>query len=528
MKTDNPAPMPPRRPVVLIILDGFGVNPGKENNAVYLARTPNLDHYFGHTSHTTLQASGPAVGVPDGQMGNSEIGHMTLGCGCILRQDIVRIDDAIHNGEFFDNPALLDAVNQARERQRPLHLLGLVSDGGVHSSLDHLLALIQLAKQHGVKPLLHMVTDGRDTAPKSALTYLHRIEPVLHEAGGAIATVMGRYYAMDRDKRWERTELAWRAIIHGEGQKTSSAETGLRSAYAAGDSDEFIRPCILPGWEAPQAGDPMISFNFRKDRPQQIVAALGKPDFDGFDRGDAPLFGITIMMPYDPSLKMPAAFQPERPPVTLAEVISNHGLKQFHCAETEKYPHVTYFFNGGHHEPYVGETQLLIPSPKVATYDLKPSMSADKISAAVVQTIEEKQYGFILVNFANGDMVGHTAKPEAVIEAVEALDTEVGKILESAQRHGYSVILTADHGNCEEMVDPITGAPHTQHTLYPVPCLIMDKSGWQLSCQGGLANIAPTVLQLMGIEQPQQMTSSSLLLKPVELPQAQINLRGAA
>jgi len=518
----------PRRPVVLIILDGFGVNPCKENNAIYMANTPRLDYYFSHYPHTTLQASGHAVGVPDGQMGNSEIGHMTLGCGSIIKQDIMRIDAAIDSGEFFENPAFIDALLKAKLTERPLHLLGLVSDGGVHSSLKHLLALFKLCKRYAVKPLLHMITDGRDTAPKSALTYLHQIEPVLHECGGAIATIMGRYYAMDRDNRWDRVELAWRAIVHGKGQHTHSAETTLRSAYAAGDSDEFLRPAVLPTWQMPLPGEPLISFNFRKDRPRQIVQALGGPEFDGFDRGKAPLFKVTTMMPYDKASGMAFAYQPERPDVTLGEILSNQGLRQFHCAETEKYPHVTYFFNGGQFDPYAGETQLLIPSPKVATYDQKPSMSADKVADAVIHAIEENQYSFILVNFANGDMVGHTAKPDAVIEAIETLDREAGRVMDAAMAHDYSVLLTADHGNCEELIDPITGAPHTQHTLYPVPCLIIDEQAWQLSCAGGLANVAPTILQMMGLEQPMTMTASSLLLKPLAKPAEQTPLRGAA
>jgi 2,3-bisphosphoglycerate-independent phosphoglycerate mutase len=518
----------PRRPVVLIILDGFGVNPSKENNAIYMANTPRLDYYFSHYPHTTLQASGHAVGVPDGQMGNSEIGHMTLGCGDIIKQDIMRIDAAIATGEFFENPAFIDALLKAKLTNRPLHLLGLVSDGGVHSSLNHLLALIKLCKRYAVKPLLHMITDGRDTAPKSALTFLHQVEPVLHESGGAIATVMGRYYAMDRDNRWDRIELAWRAIVHGKGQHMYSAETALRSAYAAGDGDEFIRPVILPTWQAPQPGEPMISFNFRKDRPRQIVKALGSSEFASFDRGEAPVFKITAMMPYDNSGEMPFAYRPEQPAITLGKVLSDLGLRQFHCAETEKYPHVTYFFNGGRFDPYIGETQVLIPSPKVATYDMKPSMSADKVADAVVHAIRENVYSFILVNFANGDMVGHTAKPDAVIEAIETLDREAGRVIDAAVAQDYSVLLTADHGNCEELIDPVTGAPHTQHTLYPVPCLIVDEQAWQLSCRGGLANVAPTVLQLMGIEQPAAMTARSLLLKALGKHIATTSLRGAA
>jgi 2,3-bisphosphoglycerate-independent phosphoglycerate mutase len=523
----------PRRPVVLVILDGFGVNPSKRNNGVAEAATPNLDRYFSRFPHTTLNASGEAVGLPDGQMGNSEVGHLTLGAGSVIRSDIVRINDAIVSGEFMTNSALLAATDLAADRRRPVHLVGLVSDGGVHSHLDHLKALIRLCHQRGVRPLLHMITDGRDTAPRSALQYLHQVEPLLHECGGAIASVMGRYYAMDRDKRWDRTELAWRALVLGKGQQAHNAETAIRSAYAAGDSDEFIRPILLPPAKPIAAEDPVICFNFRKDRPRQLVAALGSPKFSGFDRGDAPLAGVTCMMPYDRGLNLPYAFEPEQPATTLGHAVSALGLAQFRCAETEKYAHVTYFLNGGRTVPYSGETQLLIPSPGVATYDMKPSMSAAAVADAVVGAISKGRHALIVVNFANGDMVGHTAVRHAVLEAVETLDNEVARVLEAAETAGYSVLLTADHGNCEELVDPVSGEPHTQHTTYPVPCLVVDEDSWQLSCAGGLANVAPTVLQLMGIEPPVGMTAGSLLLrqlpkKPPEQRHRPQRLRGVA
>lgn len=503
----------PRRPVILVILDGFGVNPSKRNNGVAEAATPRLDGYFSQYPHATLNASGLAVGLPDGQMGNSEVGHLTLGAGAVIRQDIVRINDAIDSGEFFDNSALLAATDLAAGGGRTVHLIGLVSGGGVHSHSNHLKALIRMCRQQGVRPLLHMISDGRDTPPQSALEGLHDIETQLHECGGGIASIMGRYYAMDRDNRWERTELAWRALMLGKGGQAQSAETAIRSAYSAGDTDEFIRPILLPMYRAIDRDDPVIFFNFRKDRPRQLVAALADPGFQGFDRGDTPLAAVTCMMPYDRSLHLPYAFEPERPAATLGEVICNAGLAQFHCAETEKYAHVTYFFNGGRTTPYTGETQLLIPSPDVATYDLKPAMSAKAVADAVVGAISKGRYAFIVVNFANGDMVGHTAKRHAVLEAVETLDREVSRVLEAAETAGYAVLLTADHGNCEELVDPFTGEPHTQHTTYPVPCLVMDQDNWQLSCGGGLANVAPTVLQLMGIAPPAGMGAGSLLLR---------------
>jgi 2,3-bisphosphoglycerate-independent phosphoglycerate mutase len=522
----------PRRPVVLVILDGVGVNPSKRNNAVAEARTPNLDDFFSRYPHTTLQASGRAVGLPDGQMGNSEVGHVTLGAGDIIRQDIVRINDAIASGEFARNPALLDALALARSRAAPLHLLGLVSDGGVHSDLGHLSALIRLCREHGVKPLLHAITDGRDTPPRSALHYLQPVERQLEACGGAIASLCGRYFAMDRDKRWDRTELAWRALMLGKGDRADSATAAIEAAYRAGTGDEFLRPVRLPAF-APVRDAPALFFNFRKDRPRQLVAALADPGFTGFDRGDIALARLTCMMPYDRSLSLPYAFEPEKPACTLGEVLSTHSLAQFHCAETEKYAHVTYFFNGGRTEPFSGERQLLVPSPGVATYDQKPAMSAAAVADAVVGAIGKGRYAFIVVNFANGDMVGHTASREAMIEAIEALDREVARVLEASETAGYSVLLTADHGNCEELVDPFTGEPHTQHTTYPVPCLVIDDENWQLSSSGGLSNVAPTVLDLMGLRIPAAMRAGSLLLRrlPGKRPAGRArraSLRGAA
>lgn len=521
-------PAVPRKPVVLVILDGFGVNPAKANNAVALAHTPNLDHYFANYTHTTLSASGLAVGLPDGQMGNSEVGHLTLGSGQVIRQDIMRINDSIENGEFFRNPVLLDAIAKAKKSNRPLHLLGLVSDGGVHSHLDHLLAMIRLCQQHGVSPLLHMITDGRDTAPKSALTYLAQVEPLLHQCGGAVASVMGRYFAMDRDHRWDRTELAWRALTLGKGQKGISAQTAISSAYAAGDSDEFIRPIILPSFTPIQTDDQVICFNYRKDRPRQIVDALANADFSGFDRGDQGQAQVSCFMQYNNSWQLPYAFAAQRPATTVAKVLSEAGVKQLHCSETEKFAHVTYFLDGGEQNACPGETQLLIPSPSVATYDQKPEMSAVAVADAVVNALRSQQFGFIVVNFANGDMVGHTANAKAIIQAVEALDKEVGRVLDVAMEMDYSVIVTADHGNCEEMVDPVSGEPQTKHTPYPVPCIVIDDHAWQLSTTGGLANVAPTVLQLMGVAQPQQMPAKSLLLKSQGTMSRQSGLRGAA
>lgn len=504
----------PRRPVILIILDGFGVNPSKANNAVALADTPRLDRYFATNPHTTLQASGLAVGLPDGQMGNSEVGHMALGSGCIVRQDLVLIDDSIADRSFYENRALCAAASRAAEQGRPVHLVGLVSDGGVHSHVNHLVALIKLCRRRGATPVVHLITDGRDTPPRSAGNFLGAVEHALASVGGHIATVSGRYYAMDRDNRWERTEMAWRAMVEGGGRSAASAQDAIRQAYSGTEDDEFIVPTHIDGGERIETGDSVIFFNFRKDRPRQTVSALFQPDFTHFDRGSFAGADVTCMMEYDQWFGLPFAFDHETPGITLGQVLSDAGIPHFHCAETEKYAHVTFFFNGGRSEPLPGEERVLIPSPKVATYDLKPEMSASEVATAVVDALRSKAFPFIVVNFANGDMVGHTAVRDSVLQAVEVLDREVGRVLDAAVDEGYSIVLTADHGNCDEMVDPITGDPHTQHTLYPVPCLIVDEMPWRLSIGAGIDRIAPTVLSLMGLPKPQEMGGESLLLSP--------------
>jgi len=505
----------PRRPVLLIIMDGVGVNPSKANNAVVEADTPRLDEYLSTHSHTTLDASGRAVGLPAGQMGNSEVGHLTLGAGAIVRQDLVRIDDAIEDGSFFDNDALLGAARDAKARNEPLHLIGLVSDGGVHSHLRHLLALVEICRREDVAPIVHMITDGRDTAPRSAMNYLPELEERLAEAGGRIATVCGRYYAMDRDKRWERTERAFRAIAFAEGDPAESARAAIESAYDAGETDEFIKPRIV-GEPVPLGRDAVcVLFNFRNDRPRQLTAALGMESCAGFDRGDFHPVSTTCLTEYEPRFLSPIAFPPERPGTTLASTIAAAGIPQFHCAETEKYAHVTFFFNGGREEPFAGEDRVMVPSPAVDTYDQQPEMSAHEVADETIQAMAAGRYGFILVNFANGDMVGHTAMREPLIKAVETLDAEVGRVLDAAKQHDYSVILTADHGNCDEYVDPVTREPHTQHTTYPVMCMVSDSARWRLTTGGGLSDIAPTVLALMGVPQPKAMTGHSLLLEEV-------------
>ncbi|MEJ2059940.1 MAG: 2,3-bisphosphoglycerate-independent phosphoglycerate mutase [Gammaproteobacteria bacterium] len=508
------------RKVVLIILDGFGVNPSKVNNAVHEAATPRLDSYFAKYPHAVIEASGRAVGLPVGQMGNSEVGHLTIGSGTIIRQDLVRIDDAIQDKSFFDKPALIEAVNRAKEAGRPLHLLGLVSDGGVHSHIRHLNALIRMCRKKGVQPVVHMITDGRDTPPKSAINYLPDLEKRLNKAEGYIATVTGRYYAMDRDNRWDRTKLAFDAIIHGQGNTDfKDAESAIRAAYENEQADEFIKPCVLNADGLVKAGDPLVFFNFRNDRPRQLAAALALEEFDGFDRGDYQPITVTCLTEYDPRLLSPIVFPPERPATTLAEVVALAGYKQFHCAETEKYAHVTFFLNGGREEPYAGEDRVMVNSPDVATYDQKPEMSAAEVADEVIAAMQSDKYQFVVVNFANGDMVGHTAVPAAVIQAVETLDREAGRVLDAAVSEGYTVMLTADHGNCDEYVDPITGEPHTQHTVYPVPFLLVDRSNWRLATGAGLSDLTPTILQLIGLQQPEAMKGRSMLLEELPRPE---------
>jgi 2,3-bisphosphoglycerate-independent phosphoglycerate mutase len=502
----------PRRPALLVILDGFGINPDPTHNAILQAETPNFDRYFADYPMTTLEASGRGVGLPAGQMGNSEVGHMTIGSGTIVKQDLVRIDDAIEDGSFYENPALLSAVTASREAQRPLHLIGLVSDGGVHSHIDHLGALIRLCHRHQVVPQVHMITDGRDTAPQAAISYLPGLEALLDECGGHIGSISGRYYAMDRDQRWNRVQMAWDNIVHARGLGAETAEQAIEQSYAAGNNDEFILPTRLPGLQKLQTGDEMIFFNFRNDRARQICAAFALEHFEEFERGpDYRPINVTTMTYYDAKLGSPVAFSPMRPETTLGSVISDAGYRQLHCAETEKYAHVTFFFNGGREPPYLGEDRKLVDSPRVATYDLQPEMSAAGVADVVIEAMQSGGYDFIVVNFANGDMVGHTAVRDAIIEAVEVLDREVGRVLEAAIASQVAVVLTADHGNCDEMVDPDTGKPHTQHSTHPVPCLIIDPEVKTLLQGDNLSAIAPTILQLMGIPKPVAMTGNSVI-----------------
>ena len=497
-------------PVLLAIFDGFGLNPSRSHNAWALARTPFLDYYFATNPHSVLQASGRAVGLPDGQFGNSEVGHLTLGAGRVLEQDLIRIANAIYDESLTRNPVWIDMLQGSRR----IHLAGLVSDGGVHSHVDHLIGLLGLLNKAGIEPVIHLFTDGRDTAPQAALKYLDRVEEAIAKNGsGSIATVIGRYSAMDRAKNWDRTERAWRAMVLADGLTAKSPSKAIREAYDRGEGDEFIQATVLDGYKGMAAGEPVLFFNFRSDRARQLSAAIASAKFDEFDRGDQPPSPLVCMTEYDATFPFPVLFPSSYPENVLAEVLSNAGLRQLHCAETEKYPHVTYFFNGGREPPYPGEERIIVPSPKVATYDEWPEMSAPKVADKLIGAIESDRFDFAVVNFANTDMVGHTARQEPIIHAVETLDTQGHRVFRAALQRGWRIMLTADHGNCDEMLDPITGAAHTQHTPYPVPFLLMGQGAAKLGIGRGLADIAPTILDLLKVPEPPEMTGRSLILK---------------
>ena len=502
------------RPVALIILDGWGLRAEREHNAVALADTPVMDELWAAWPHSQLEASGEAVGLPRGLMGNSNVGHLNLGAGRIVYQDIVRISRAIADGSFFTNEALVGAARRARARGGRLHLIGLVSDGGVHADLEHLLALLELGRREGVETVVHAFTDGRDTPPTSAPGYLRRVEA----AGGRIATVVGRYYAMDRDKRWDRTERAYRALVLGEGHRAPSALAAVEQAYARGQTDEFIEPVVVTdadGRPLPRitARDETVFFNFRADRARQLARALADPGFDAFRRpeGIGPL-PLTQMTEYDEEFPLPTAFPPVYLKETFGEVVARAGLRQLRIAETEKYAHVTYFFNGREETPFPGEERVLIPSPKVATYDLKPEMSAPEVTERVVAEIDSGRFDAVVLNFANPDMVGHTGVLEAAIRACATVDRCLGRVLEAIRRQGGAALVLADHGNAEIMVDPDTGEPHTAHTTSPVPCILVDPRHRHARLRDGiLADAAPTLLELMGLEPPDAMTGRSLI-----------------
>jgi 2,3-bisphosphoglycerate-independent phosphoglycerate mutase len=503
------------KPVTLIIMDGFGESDEIEGNAIASARTPNIDRLKSSYPFTTIGAAGLDVGLPQGQMGNSEVGHLNLGAGRVVYQDYTRINLAIENGSFRENPVLIEAVEGAKKRGGALHLMGLLSDGGVHSHNTHLRALLRLAKERGLERVwIHAILDGRDVPPRSALGYFGELEDEIRSIGvGKVSTVAGRYYSMDRDRRWERTELAYRAMTSGDGVFADSPEEAVRAGYDRDEDDEFLKPTVVDPEGLVEDGDSLIFFNFRPDRARQITKAFVNPDFCEFNREKINVHFV-CMTQYEESIDAQVAFPAEYLDDTLGEVVSRAGLRQLRIAETEKYAHVTFFFNGGREEASPGEDRVLIPSPKVATYDLKPEMSAFEVTDAVVEKINEGAYDLIVLNYANSDMVGHTGIFDAAVRAVEAVDECVGRVVAEVLARGGAVLLTADHGNAEKMEDPGTGQHHTAHTTNPVPfVLILEGEEVKLRDDGILADVAPTVLDLLGLPRPAVMTGRSLIVK---------------
>ena len=492
------------RPVYLIVLDGWGLAPPGPGNAIDLADTPVFDRLWAERPHTTLEASGRAVGLPDGQMGNSEVGHLNLGAGRVVPQDLVRIDEDVRSGGMLQNPVLREAC--ATARGSALHLVGLASDGGVHSHIDHLLGLIAMAERESVQRVhVHAFTDGRDVSPTSGAGFLERIPH--------LATVCGRFYGMDRDHRWDRTKRAYDAIVHGVGERSDDPVAAVRAGYERGVTDEFVEPIVVgdPEHGRIAAGDAVVFFNFRPDRCRQLFEALEKADFEDFERGpQPPLPSLVQMTEYSDRFSSPVAYPSQPVTAVLSQTLAAAGIAQLHAAETEKYPHVTYFFDGGSERKSSGESWQLVDSPRdVPTYDKKPAMSADGVADLFCDGIAGGEYGFGLVNFANADMVGHTGVIPAVVEAVETVDRCLGRVIEAANRSGGVCLVTADHGNAEQMLEP-DGQPHTAHTTNPVP-LILTGAGRALRAGGRLADIAPTVLDLLAVEQPGEMSGHSLL-----------------
>lgn len=510
-------------PVVLLILDGWGYSAEQEGNAIACARSPNYDYLLNRFPHSLLQASGQFVGLPAGLMGNSEVGHLTIGAGRVVMQKLTVISKAIADGSFFRNKVLLEAVEKSKMPNAALHLIGLVSDGCVHSSPDHLDGLLALSRRSNVKELIvHPILDGRDTPPRSAMRFISELECKL-KGLGRIGVICGRYYAMDRDNRWERTERYWRALVLAEANRAESAQTSVEEAYIRGQNDEFVTPYMVADRQI-KDGDVVVCFNFRPDRVRQLSRVLTQPDFKDFLRPANPQIHYVCLTEYDPELGLPVAFQPSEIPsqeidITLPEILSCHHIGQLHTAETEKYAHVTYFFNGGKEKPEAGENRILIPSLKVPTYDQTPAMQTAKVAEIACQALASGDYPFIILNFANPDMVGHTGDFDAAIEAVESVDAAFGKLIDSATAAKGVLIITADHGNCEQMIDHKTGQPHTAHTTNPVPFIVADFRASDKSTlsngakvvDGALSDIAPTILDLMGINQPKQMTGKSLL-----------------
>lgn len=502
--------------VLLVIMDGWGWREDPDGNAVVQAQTPNVDALWKEYPHTLINGSGPYVGLPEGQMGNSEVGHLNLGAGRVVYQEIVRIDRAIEDGTLFENAVLVDAMDRAGGGA--LHLIGLLSDGGVHSHQRHLHALIRMAADRGVERLfVHAVLDGRDTPPQNGVKYLSALEKEVRAIGvGAIASVVGRYYCMDRDQRWERTKRAHDLYVAGEGVQTEKWRDALEASYGGGVTDEFVEPIAITQAGHPvgtiQDDDVVLLFNFRADRARQITRALTDEAFEGFDRLRSPRVHYVCMTRYDESFDLPIAFPPQSRANILGEVASVAGKSSLRIAETEKYAHVTYFFNGGEEKKWTGETRALIPSPKVATYDLQPEMSAVELTDRLIKELESEAHDYIICNYANPDMVGHTGVLEAAIKACETVDTCVGRVIDAIDLREYAVIVTADHGNAEQMFDYVNGGPHTAHTTNPVPCILVDPeySGRLIPKDGALRDIAPTILNYLGIPLPEEMTGQDL------------------
>ena len=502
-----------KKPLVLMILDGFGIAP-TEGNAIAAANKPNLDKIFAENPHTQIGASGMDVGLPDGQMGNSEVGHTNIGAGRIVYQELTRITKSAQDGDMDKNEALLKAMNNAKDNGKALHFMGLLSDGGVHSHNTHLYALLEMAKRVGVeKVFVHCFMDGRDVPPSSGKDYVKELMDKLEEIGvGKIATIMGRYYAMDRDNRWERVEKAYAAMVYGEGEQAECPLCAMQNSYDKEVTDEFVVPTVVKGAEPISEGDSVIFYNFRPDRAREITRTLVDPDFTGFERkkGFFPLTYV-CMTQYDATMpNVEVAYKPESLVNTFGEYISNKGLTQLRIAETEKYAHVTFFFNGGVEKQYPGEDRILVKSPAVATYDLQPEMSAYEVTDKMVEAVKSGKYDALILNYANCDMVGHTGVFEAAVKAVEAVDTCVGRVVEAVKEMGGCVLLTADHGNADKMVDE-DGTPFTAHTTNPVPFCVINHP-CQLREGGRLADIAPTMLKVLGLEQPAEMTGESIIL----------------
>ena len=505
----------PNSPVVLVVLDGWGYRAEREGNAIALANTPTWDALINRYPHTLLEASGRAVGLPEGQMGNSEVGHLNLGAGRVVVQDLVRIGESIADGSFARNRVFVEACSQVKASGGTVHLMGLIGKGGVHAIDTHLFALIDLcARQQVPRIAVHALLDGRDTMPRSGLNYMRELLDRAHGRAD-VASLGGRYFGMDRDKRWDRTEKWYRVAVQSVGPTGTDPLEVIRAAYERNETDEFITPTVIVRDGQPVApmrdGDSLICFNYRADRMRQIVRALTQPDFDGFDVSDRPTLYVGTMTSYDRTFDLPVAYPPQSMVNIVGEVVSNAGMRMFRTAETEKYAHVTYFFNGGVETPFPGEDRLLVPSQKVATYDLAPEMSAPGVTDVLCGAIEEREHEFILCNYANGDMVGHTGSMPATLQAVETVDACLARVMRSSEKAGARLLVTADHGNCEMMIDPETGGPHTAHTTSPVPFVVIDPAGDKpLRAGGALCDVGPTLLTLLGLERPNEMTGVDL------------------